>query len=114
MKLVVIESPFAGATPELAERNVQYAREAMRDSLRRGEAPFASHLLYAQPGVLDDGIPEERTLGIAAGLLWGRHAGLVAVYSDLGITSGMKLGTDAARARGAEVVFRSLPGWVRP
>jgi hypothetical protein len=60
---VILESPYAGDV----EANMRYARAAMRDSLMRGEAPFASHLLYTQEGVLLDSVPEERTLGIEAG-----------------------------------------------
>ena len=56
MQRVIIESPYAGDV----ERNVRYARAAMADCLKRGEAPFASHLLYTQEGVLDDDIPGER------------------------------------------------------
>lgn len=48
MKLVLLESPYAGDT----ERNVDYGRRCLRDSIMRGEAPMASHLLYTQPGVL--------------------------------------------------------------
>ena len=107
MKLVVIESPYAGDV----ERNTQYARDAMADSLHRGEAPIASHLLYTQPGILDDLIPGERTLGIEAGLAWGAHADLVAVYSDLGASSGMALGIERALAEGREIEYRSLPPW---
>jgi hypothetical protein len=35
-------------------RNIRYAQLCVLDCLQRGEAPFASHLLYTQ--VLDDGI----------------------------------------------------------
>lgn len=56
MILVLLESPYAGNV----ELNVTYARACMRDCLKRGEAPFASHLLYTQPGVLDDLVPNER------------------------------------------------------
>lgn len=56
MKLVIIESPFAGNVRE----NILYARMAVRDSLLRGEAPIASHLLYTQEGILNDDIKEER------------------------------------------------------
>jgi len=75
MKRVILESPYAGDTAEDVERNLTYAREALRDSLLRGEAPIASHLLYTQKGVLDDRIREERALGIAAGLAWGVGSG---------------------------------------
>ena len=43
-----------------------YARACVRDSLLRGEAPIASHLLYTQPGVLRDNVAGEREQGIAA------------------------------------------------
>ena len=56
MRLVIIESPYAGDI----EKNVEYARACVRDSLSRGEAPIASHLLYTQPGILKDEIPSER------------------------------------------------------
>lgn len=64
---VVVESPYAGDV----ERNLRYLRAALRDCLLRGEAPYASHAIYTQPGVLDDDIPSERTRGIHAGLAWG-------------------------------------------
>ena len=66
MKRVILESPYAGDI----ERNVKYARMAVRDSLSKGEAPIASHLLYTQEGILKDEIPEERQWGIDAGLAW--------------------------------------------
>lgn len=106
MKLVLVESPFAGDV----DRNLRYLRAAMRDCLMRGEAPFASHALYTQPGVLDDGKPEERTLGIEAGLLWGAKADATVVYVDLGISPGMEQGIARANSEGRTVVYRWLPG----
>ena len=108
MKLVIIESPFAAETKERFELHIRYARAALRDSLLRGEAPFASHLLYTQPGVLDDMDIEERRVGITAGLEWGEWADLVAVYEDLGISPGMEQGISTARDRGMQVEFRRL------
>lgn len=96
MRLVILESPYAGDV----ERNVAYARRAMADALHRGEAPIASHLLYTQPGVLDDDVPGERALGIAAGLAWGRVADATVVYADLGLTRGMEEGIARAAAEG--------------
>ncbi|MEK7414304.1 MAG: hypothetical protein AAB263_13395, partial [Planctomycetota bacterium] len=80
MRLVIVESPYAGDV----ERNVTYARAALADCLARGEAPIASHLLYTQPGVLDDLIPEQRTQGIQAGLAWARVADAAVFYVDHG------------------------------
>lgn len=84
----------------------------MSDSLHRGEAPFASHLLYTQHGVLKDEIPEQRKLGIEAGFAWGEVADLVVVYKDLGISGGMRLGIARAEAQGLPIEFRALgEGW---
>lgn len=90
------------------DANVAYAKACMLDSLHRGEAPYASHLLLAQPGILNDTVPAERALGIAAGLAWGAKADLTAVYTDRGISGGMKLGIERAIAEGRPVVCRSL------
>lgn len=84
--LVIIESPFAGDI----KANKKYARACMADAIERGEAPFASHLLYTQPGVLRDRNPEERLLGIQLGFAWGTHAHMIAFYVDLGWSSGMR------------------------
>ncbi len=104
MKLVILESPYAGDV----ERNIQYARKCLRDSLKRGEAPMVSHLLYTQEGVLDDDISEERWLGINAGLAWRKVAEASVVYHDHGISSGMQYGIDAAKKEGLPIEFRLL------
>jgi len=108
MRLVIIESPYAGDV----ERNVRYARLCVRDSLLRGEAPIASHLLYTQGGILDDAVPNERAQGINAGLAWGKRADATVVYDDLGISAGMRLGIDAAHFAGRVVEWRKLPQYL--
>lgn len=90
MKKVILESPYAGNV----EANIKYARACVRDSLLRGEAPIASHLLYTQEGILRDDIPEERNQGIHAGLAWKEVADLHVFYVDLGISRGMEYGMD--------------------
>jgi hypothetical protein len=107
MPLVLIESPFAGDV----DTNIKFARACMRDSLTRGEAPFAMHLLYTQVGILDDDIPEERSWGIEAGLTWGKHAGKTVVYTNLGITPGMEIGIQRAKEVGREIEYRELISW---
>lgn len=111
MRLVVVESPFASSVAGGTYRNLQYAKAAMRDCLARGEAPFASHLLYTQDGVLNDDIQAHRRLGIEAGVAWGRMADATVVYDDLGISSGMKAGIARAVSRGRKVEYRQIPGW---
>lgn len=102
---VIIESPFRGDQ----NQNEEYAKAALIDCLRRGEAPFASHLLYTQ--VLREDNIEERKLGIYAGLEFGRLCQKTVVYTDLGITSGMRLGILAARKHGRPIEYRSIPGF---
>ena len=106
MRLVILESPYAGDIPA----NVAYARACLRDALLRGEAPIASHLLYTQRGVLDDALPAERQLGIDAGLAWRRVAEASVVYVDRGVSLGMRYGIAAARSAGLPVEPRSLFG----
>ncbi|MEX3984109.1 DUF4406 domain-containing protein [Paraburkholderia sp. EG287A] len=108
MTRVIIESPFAGDTKADIEANLTYARAAMHDCLLRGEAPFASHALYTQEGVLDDKVPEQRKLGIEAGLVWGALANKTVVYQDRGISPGMEQGIARARREGRPVEFRTL------
>lgn len=104
---VLIESPFAGDV----EHNLTYLRACLHDCLLRGEAPFASHALYTQPGVLRDDVPEERSLGIDAGLVWGEAAAKTVVYTDLGMSGGMRYGIANAEKTGRPIEYRSLPGW---
>jgi hypothetical protein len=80
----------------------------MRDSLARGEAPLASHLLYTQPGILRDYIPAERQWGINAGLAWGAKADATIVYTDRGITRGMEFGITNANAAGRPIEYRTI------
>jgi hypothetical protein len=93
MKRVMLESPYAGHVA----RNVTYARAALTDSFRRGEAPFAAHLLYTQSGVLDDTASDERALGMAAGDAWRLAAELHVFYIDLGWSDGMLLAKELCR-----------------
>ncbi len=88
MRRVILESPYAGDV----EANVEYARRCVRDSLARGEAPIASHLLYTQPGILRDHVSQERQWGIDAGLAWGAVADATVVYTDRGISMQQEVG----------------------
>ena len=104
MRLVILESPYAGNV----ERNVAYARQCIKDCLRRGESPIASHLLYTQRGILDDGKSDERKLGIAAGHSWVPVADAIVVYTDRGVTTGMEQGIKEAQRWEVPVEYRSL------
>lgn len=124
MKRVIIESPYAGKTSAPwplsiifewidRRRNIAYLRDCLRDSLMRGEAPFASHAIYTQPGVLRDHLENEREHGIQAGFAWGDVAALRVFYTDRGISRGMEYGKARAKAIGQPIEMRSLPQWQR-
>ena len=104
MRRVIVESPYAGDV----ETHVAYARACIRDCLSRGEAPIASHLLYTQPGILDDTIATERAWGIAAGLAWGTVAEATVVYTDHGISNGMRHGIENAENSHRLIEYRTL------
>lgn len=107
MRLVILESPFAGDV----EANIKYAKACIKDCLLLDEAPIASHLLFTQKGILDDTKPEERKLGIGAGHAWYAAADAAVMYVDRGISSGMIAGIKAAAAQGIVVETRLLPGY---
>ena len=108
MRLVIMETPYAARTWWGRWKNVRYARKALRDCLQRGEAPFASHLLYTQRGVLRDGDAYERSYGIRAGLEWGKKADATVVYMDRGVSNGMKLGIANAELAGRPIEYRAI------
>lgn len=102
MKIVMIESPFAGEV----ERNIAYAKASLMDSLRKGEAPFAMHLLY--PQVLADKNKDERALGIQAGLAWSKVAEAIIFYTDYGMSPGMLLALEQAKKLNKPIEFRAI------
>lgn len=102
MKLVIIESPYKGDT----EKNIEYAKKCMLDSLSKNECPFASHLLYTQ--ILNDNLGDERATGIALGLEVMKRADLIAVYSDYGISQGMDAGIRIAKEFGIKIEYRNI------
>jgi hypothetical protein len=131
MKPVILESPYAARDPQLhpedlrnfystckadeswatvdRDANVAYARKCLLDCLHRGEAPIASHLLYTQ--ILDDTVPEQRQLGIDAGLAWRARAQYAVFYVDRGWSRGMVAAYDLYRQEGVPYEIRRLtPG----
>lgn len=111
MLIVSIESPFKPSEAdvqkyegrysraELLRQNLIYARLAIVNSLKRGESPFASHLLYTQVWAETD---ELRGQGIKAGIEFHRRSDLVALYIDLGVSHGMMKAEDHADLIGCE------------
>lgn len=117
MRIVVIESPFKPSAADIAKyegcysaaellrQNLIYARLAVLNALKRGEAPLASHLLYTQVWSERDDL---RDAGIKAGIELHHRADTVALYVDLGTSSGMKLAGDNARLVNTELATRLI------
>lgn len=96
MQTVIIESPYAGDI----EKNIEYAWKCVRDSCSRGEAPFASHLIYTvavdkqkyaqeKLGMTDDEHWISREEGLKRCEAWRSVANKTVFYVDLGYSSGM-------------------------
>lgn len=107
-RLVILETPYRGNNYEGLEENVKYARECVRDCLLRGEAPVAFHILYTQEGIANDKNPEERKKCMDAANEWAKKADATVVYTDRGISEGMKAGIELAKKEGRVVELRSL------
>jgi uncharacterized protein DUF4406 len=104
-RIVFVSSPYRGEV----ERNIDYARRALRSCLLRGEVPFAPHLLYTQPGVLSDDDELEREAGIRAGTDILRLCDAMIVFRDYGISTGMQFEIDLAKDWGIPIEYRWLP-----
>ncbi len=102
---VMLESPYAGDV----DANEDYARRCLLDSLRRGEAPLAGHLLYTQ--VLKDTNPTERELGLRADMAWLRRSRGIVLYTDNNVSSGMALAIKLAKSIGLPITKRKLGGY---
>ena len=108
-EFVVVESPYGNKDKKIVARNIRFARACIRDCLLLGEIPFASHLFYPQPGILDDEKENERFLGMNAGLALVKNADRTIVYENFGISRGMEYGIENAKKAGRQIEYRKLP-----
>ena len=109
LRFVDIETPYSAGTEEGVIKNIRYARACANDCISRNEIPYASHLFFTQPGILDDSLYEERTNGIMAGkAIIKRLKAKTVVYTDLGISDGMKIGIELAEKDGRKIEYRKL------
>ena len=91
--VVYVCSPFSGDPAENVEKAQHYCRFAV-DS---GYAPFAPHLFF--PQFLDDGIPEERELGLFMAIIMLTKCAELWVFGEQ-ITRGMAQEIRKAESRG--------------
>ena len=104
VELVLLESPYYSEDESVMKENVKFAEACMRNSLMRGEAPMASHLLYTR--VLDE--DGERSIGMSAAMSWQTVVDKLVVYSDRGITDGMTESINLAVKKGLRIEYRTL------
>lgn len=109
MRCVIVISPLRGDTA----RNQRYLSACLRDCVKRGESPYASHGLLPREGVLNDDDPEERALGIRASQAWFVKADLAAIYVDFGMSDGMRADLNHAIQLGLRIDVRNLPEFVQ-
>lgn len=103
MTRVILESPYSGDV----ERNTKYALRCLLDCiLSRFESPIASHLLYTQ--VLDDTVESDRVIGMTTGFDWYPVAQKCVVYTDYGISRGMRAGIEQAELCNVPVEYREI------
>ena len=121
MILTVIESPYAAqfsaygneaSIRREVDQNRLYLKACLRDSIARGEAPFASHELYTR--ALDDACPIEREAGLRAGESWASRAERRVLYLDRGLSEGMVRGLKQAIRLKQKIYVRGLADWRGP
>lgn len=104
---IILESPFRSKTkPEADAEYLIYLRRALRHSWSIGEHPMASHAYY--PFFLQEGDPQQRADGIAAGYFWWQFADRLIFYTDYGMSPGMTAAFDRAVHHGKERLVRMI------
>lgn len=102
MKKVYICSPYRAKNNEELTRNIEYAKSLTRQAIKAGFAPITPHLYKSQ--CLDEDKPEERELGLKAGIELLKTCDYVIAGTRYGISEGMSGEIAAADAAGIEVV----------
>jgi hypothetical protein len=103
---VALESPFNGL-PADREQHARYLAWCVRDSYRRGEAPYCGHAIGPLGHCEDD--PAQREAGLEADDVFNALCVRTVLYVDIGFSSGMRHGYEAAKAAGRPTEERYLP-----
>jgi hypothetical protein len=98
-KLCYVCSPYRGDVV----RNVKYAQELTGRAVRRGLVPITPHLYITQ--ALDDRNPEERALGMEAGLHLLEPCECIMIGGRYGISEGMRYKIEQAHKMGKNFSF---------
>lgn len=127
VNVVSVESPYSTSNGHTLRTNIAYATACVKDAALRGESPFASHLLLTRT-LMSDGSSDFISDEVAE--LWGAsrdvcialtHASrlrcdAIVLYTDIGLSSGMKAAVEAvdtfnkeSKYRKIQVIYRTLP-----
>lgn len=106
MKRAYLISPFSGDTT----RNISYAIRCMHHALAAGYSPYASHVLFAASGCLDDTEPKDRAFGMEAGYAFLATCEIALCFMDLHVSTGMRADLDAARRLSVPIEYLSVFG----
>ena len=97
MKRIYICSPYRGDY----EKNLAAAQDYSRQVLDRGFIPITPHMFYSS--IVNDNLPEDRELGLVAGLELLKISDEVWVFSQSGISEGMATEIELADISGIPV-----------
>lgn len=98
MQVAYICSPYRAEDKKTLRRNKFYARTLTRMAIDCGLAPITPHLYITK--VVDDNNPDDRYVGLRAGLELLAKCDMVLYGSKYGISEGMAGELQEARARG--------------
>lgn len=121
--VVSIESPYRASTLKLQQEHICYAILACKHASKfHNEAPFASHLILTQSVdhnggsfYCSDDQPDPHDLGLGReGAINITHAARlkcdkIVLYTDYGISNGMKAAVDIAENISIPIEHRTLP-----
>lgn len=85
---IFIVSPYHNKNKRNHQKNIDYAKLCLINSIKNNESAYVSHLLY--PQVLNNKNNIERDLSIEDGLEWIYRSDYIVCYVDRGITKGMR------------------------
>ena len=102
MRKVYICSPYRALESTQLDRNIDYAQALTKQAIEAGLAPITPHLYMTQCLIEDR--PEERAMGLAAGIELLKICDFVIVGVKYGISEGMSAEIAAAYAAGIDVV----------
>ncbi len=105
-KLVIIECPYGTEDASMRDQYARYAKKCLQDSLKRGEAPFAGQLFYSS--LLNDHVQAEKDVGLVSHMSWIAVADIVAVYTDMGLSTSMQMAINVAIIKNKRIEYRSI------